>query len=135
MISTHDNNLRLATWILVVVLLLSWGQGALAAFGQHSMPMGENSQKVMSDDQHCQMPKMVDTLCRCDTGHLNLQQALPQRDSNLLILERIDQPVLVSMDLADMRPVRGPPRDEILFSFSAPPVPIPPRLSFCCLRI
>ncbi|QYZ67439.1 MAG: hypothetical protein OI74_13625 [Gammaproteobacteria bacterium (ex Lamellibrachia satsuma)] len=131
----RDNSLRLTTWMLVVVLLLSWGQGALAAFGQHSMPMGEDSHKVMSDDQHCQMPKMVDTLCRCDTAHLNLQQVLPQRDSNLLTFERIDQPVLVSKDLGDLRPVRGPPRDEILFSFPAPPVPIPPRLSFCCLRI
>ncbi|RLJ20511.1 hypothetical protein DJ031_05670 [bacterium endosymbiont of Escarpia laminata] len=89
----------------------------------------------MSDDPHCQMPKMADTLCRCDTGHLNLQQVLPQRDSNLLAFERIDQPVLVSKDLSDLRLVRGPPRDEILFSFPAPLIPIPPRLSFCCLRI
>ncbi|KRT56522.1 hypothetical protein Ga0074115_1519 [endosymbiont of Ridgeia piscesae] len=132
---THDNNLRLTTWMLVVVLLLFWGQGALAGLGQHSMPMGEDSHRVMADGHHCHMPKMADLQCHCDTGHLNLRQALPQRDSDLLGFERIDRPVLVSKDLADLRPVRGPPRDEILFSFSAPPVPIPPRLSFCCLRI
>ncbi|MBA1329922.1 hypothetical protein QQ73_01550 [Candidatus Endoriftia persephone str. Guaymas] len=75
------------------------------------------------------MPKMADLQCHCDTGHLNLRQALPQRDSDLLGFERIDRSVLVSKDLADLRPVRGPPRDEILFSFSAPPgVPIPKRI-------
>ncbi|RLJ22722.1 hypothetical protein DJ030_00515 [bacterium endosymbiont of Escarpia laminata] len=131
----RDNKLRLTTWILVVVLLLSWGEGLLAGFGQDHRPMGEGSHRVMGDDQHCQMPGAAILQHDCGLGCFNLQQALPQRDSDLLDIERIDQPALIYMDMADPAPVRGPPRDEILPFSKIPPVPIPPRLNFCCLRI
>lgn len=132
----RDNNLRLASWMLVIILLLSWGEGALASFGQDHQPMGEGSHMAMGDDQHCQMPNLAVFQCDCENGCFNLQLALPQRDSELLDFERIDQPVLLSMDLASLLPIRGPPpRDEILFPFKPPPVSISPRLSFCCLRI
>lgn len=123
------------SWMLVVILLLSWGQGALAGFGQAYKPMGDGSQIRTGGAQHCQMPKSAVFQHDCGAGCINLQQALPQRDSDLLAFEHIERPVLVSRDLADLLPIRGPPREKILFFSTAPPVPIPLHLSFCCLRI
>lgn len=135
MLLARDNKLRLTTWMLVAVLLLSWGQGALAGFKQAHKPMGQGSHVVTGDDQHCQMPKSAVFQHDCGAGCINLQQTLPQRNSDLLGFERNDRPDLISMEMADLLPIRGPPRDKILFFSTAPPVLIPPHLSFCCLRI
>ncbi|MCU7882655.1 MAG: hypothetical protein KZQ82_00475 [Candidatus Thiodiazotropha sp. (ex Lucinoma annulata)] len=131
----RDKNLPVTTWILIALLLLSWGDGVLAAISQSNMSMGEGSHRVSGDNQHCQMPavEVLQQDCRC--GCASLQQTLPRRDSAILGAERIDQPILLIVDQMDLLPVRGPPRDRLLFISSTPPIPIPPRLSFCCLRI
>ncbi|MCU7917047.1 MAG: hypothetical protein KZQ95_01655 [Candidatus Thiodiazotropha sp. (ex Epidulcina cf. delphinae)] len=131
----QDNNLRLAGWMLVVILLLSWGEGLLAGFTQDHMPMGAGSHMNTDGDQHCQMPELEVLHQDCGCGCASLQQTLPRRDSALFGFERIDQPALFFIDPAGLLPVTGPPSDEILFFSSRPPIPIPPRLSFCCLRI
>ncbi|MCU7931024.1 MAG: hypothetical protein KZQ90_09500 [Candidatus Thiodiazotropha sp. (ex Codakia rugifera)] len=131
----QDQNRHVTVWILIVLLLLSWGDGLLAAISQSSMSMGEGSHRVSGDNPHCQMPegKVLQQDCGC--GCASLQQTLPRRDSAILGSERIDQPTLLVMDPMVQLPVRGPPRDLLLFIPSTTPIPIPPRLNFCCLRI
>ncbi|MCU7937454.1 MAG: hypothetical protein KZQ99_21795 [Candidatus Thiodiazotropha sp. (ex Dulcina madagascariensis)] len=131
----RDNNLRLTGWMLVVILLLSWGEGLLAGFTQDQMPMGEDSPMHTGGDQHCQLPEVEILHQDCGCGCASLQQTLMRRDFALLGFERIDQPTWLFMDPASPLPVRGPPRDEMPVFSSTPPIPIPPRLSFCCLRI
>ncbi|MCU7815849.1 MAG: hypothetical protein KZQ89_20455 [Candidatus Thiodiazotropha sp. (ex Lucinoma kastoroae)] len=131
----QDQNRQVTVWILIALLLLSWGDGLLAAISQSNMSMGEGSHRVSGDNQHCQMPA-VDVLQQdCGCGCASLQQTLPRRGSAIFGSERIDQPTLLVMDSTVLLPVRGPPRDVKLFISSTIPIPIPPRLSFCCLRI
>lgn len=126
---------RAVTWILIALLLLSWGDGLLAAISQSNMSMGEGSHRVAGGNQHCQMPEVEVSHQDCRCGCASLQQTLPRRDSAILGAERIDQPILFVMDPTVLLPVRGPSRDVLLFISSTPPITIPPRLSFCCLRI
>ncbi|MEL0587318.1 MAG: hypothetical protein AAES65_20970 [Candidatus Thiodiazotropha sp. (ex. Lucinoma kazani)] len=133
----QDQNRHVTVWILIALLLLSWGDGLLAAISQSNMSMGEGSHRVSGDNQHCQMPA-VDVLqqdCGCGCGCASLQQTLPRRDAAILGTERIDQLILLVMDPTILLPGRRPPRDVLLFISSTPPIPIPPRLNFCCLRI
>lgn len=138
MYSSRDNSLRIGTWMVVAVLLLSWGRDVVACYERDRNPAGEVIHISMADgeDQHCQtLTISVFVQHDCEQDCCDLQQALPQRDSDLLHADRTDRPILSLEDWSNLLPIRGPPRDEFPPSSTASAVSIPHRLSFCCLRI
>ena len=121
--------------MLVVVLLLSLGQGILADLAQSASSMVDVGHETMGDGRHCDMPEMADSQCYCDADNLGLGQAVPQRDSSSTGFDRTDRWVLVAHDSAELLPIRAPPREALLFSRVSPPIPDPLRFTYCCLLI